>query len=97
MTSDPTILQYVQGVTIEFNPSGIPFQYNVAPSDFNQLQNAIIAEEIKKLLAKGLLKISSSEPGKFKSPILLRAKRDGSYHMNLNLNNFNEFVQHDHF
>ena len=53
--------------------------------------------EINKLRLKGVLKVTSLEPGEFISPIFLRPKPDGSHRMILNPKTFNEFVQYHHF
>lgn len=97
ITSDPTILQCVKGVKIYFKPGVIPFQANVRPSTFNQSQHDIVTVETNKLRLKGVLKVSSPEPGEFVSPIFLRPKSDGSHCMILNLKPINEFVQYHHF
>ena len=67
------------------------------PSTFNQSQHDIVAVEIDKLCLKGVLKVSSPEPGEFLSPIFLRPKPDGSHRMIFNLKLFNEFVEYHHF
>ena len=66
------------------------------PSTFYQWHD-VIAMEINKLLTKGVLEVSSPEPGKFVLPIFLRPKQDGSHRMILNLKPLNEFVQNHHF
>ena len=88
-TSDPTILESVTGVKIEFTQGLRPEQDNVRSSVFNRTQHAIVANEIETLI--------SHEPGEFISPIFLRPKPDGTYRMILNLRAFNEFVQYHHF
>ena len=55
ITSDPTVLQCVKEVKIQFKPGMIPFQANVQPSTFNQLQHDIVTVEIDKLSLKGVL------------------------------------------
>ena len=42
-------------------------------------QHSIVEEEIYKLLEKGVIKVSSPEPGEFMSSIFLRPKPDGSH------------------
>ena len=64
---------------------------------FNKSQHSIVEEEIYKLLEKGVIKVSSPEPGKFISSIFLRPKPDGSHRVTLNLKQFNEFVEYYHF
>ena len=90
ITSDPTILEFVQGVRIEFTPGFSPQQDNVQSSVFNHVQQAIAAKEIETLLNKGVIKSSCHEPGEFISPIFLRPEPDGTYQMILNLWAFNE-------
>ena len=97
ITSDPTILESVTGVKIEFTQGLRPEQDNVRSSVFNRIQHAIVANEIETLISKEVVKHSSHEPGEFISPIFLRHKPDGTYRMILNLRAFNEFVQYHHF
>ena len=51
VTTDPTILQFVSGVKIEFQNNSLPTQQHKRPSVFNTKQHAIIKAEIDKLLA----------------------------------------------
>ena len=97
LTSDPTILQVVKGVKIEFCPGQTPVQANVRPSKFNCTQQGIVANEIQNLLKKGVIKRSMHEQGEFISPIFLRAKPDGTHRVILNLKEFNQFVEYHHF
>ena len=55
ITSDPTILEFVKGVRIEFTPGFSPEQDNVRSSVFNRVQQAIVAKEIETLLNKGVI------------------------------------------
>ena len=52
ITSDPTILEFVKGVRIEFTPGFSPEQDSVRSSVFNRVQQAIVAKEIETLLNK---------------------------------------------
>ena len=96
-TSDPTILEFVKGVRIEFTPVFSPEQDSVRSSVFNHVQQAIVAKEIETFPNKGVIKPSCQEPGEFISPIFLWPKPDGTYRMILNLRAFNECVQYHHF
>jgi hypothetical protein len=60
-------------------------------------ETAIIAEEIKTLLAKEIIVQSVHEQGEFISPIFLRPKPDGSHRMILNLKDLNKNVLYRHF
>ncbi len=97
LTSDPTILQVVRGVKIEFCPDQRPQQDNVRPSNFNRTQQEIVANEIQNLLKKGVIMPSVLEPGEFISPKFLRTKPDGTHRMILNLKEFNQYVEYHHF
>ena len=92
ITNDPTILQCVKGIKKEFKLDMIPFQALVRPSTFNHPKHDIVSVEIDKLLAKGVLEVSSPELGEFVFPIFLRPKQDGPHRMILNLKPLNEFL-----
>ena len=67
------------------------------PNQFANKEFAAVASEIKKLLAKGIIKKSSHEEGEIVSPIFLREKPDGSHRLILNLKETNKFVKNFHF
>ena len=93
ITSDPNILQYVQGVKISFIEGITPCQHSYRPSVFNGQQHEIVQNEIQSLLLKGVLRESHSETGEFVPTLFLRPKNDGSFRMILNLKQFNESVE----
>ena len=64
---------------------------------FNTSQHTIVEGEIHKLLDKGVIKVSSPEPGEFISSNFLRPKPDGSHRVILDLKQFNEYVECYHF
>jgi len=100
VTSDPNILQYIQGVKISFIEGIVPSQQAYRPKVFNGQQHEIVQNEIQSLLLKGVLSKSHSDMGEFVSTIFLCPKNDGSFHMILNLkqfNDFNESVEYHHF
>lgn len=97
LTSDPVILEFVKGVRIDFLHDIEPIQSTVRASYFNAKEEVIVADEIKKLLKKGVVIPSKHEEGEFISPIFLRSKKDGSYRTILNLKQLNEFVEYQHF
>ena len=55
ITSDPNILQYVQGVKISFIEGIVPRQQTYRPSVFNGQQHKIVQNEIQRQLLKGVL------------------------------------------
>ena len=97
ITNDPTIIQFVKGVFLEFTQNCEPTQISARPSIFNSKEQLIVHEEINKLVQKGVIKESHYEHGEFISPIFVRPKPDGSYRTILNLKAFNEFVEYHHF
>ena len=97
ITTDPSILQIVTGVKIEFINSVAPTQHYGRPSVFNAHQHSIVKEEIDKLLAKRVIIPAAQETGEFVSTIFLRPKKDGTHRTILNLKAFNEYIAYHHF
>ena len=97
ITADPTILQTVTGVKIEFKSSVAPTQHYGRPSVFNSHQHSIVNAEIDTLLAEGVIIPAAQETEEFISTIFLRPKKDGTHRTILNLKAFNEFIAHHHF
>ena len=96
LTSDPEILETVAGQFIEFEQqpiqTSLPGQCIMSDKDVQ-----IVDNEIKTLLTKGVIIPSQHEPCEFISPVFLRAKKDGSHRMILNLKSLNQFVLYRHF
>ena len=67
------------------------------PYCFPKLKELKISAEIKSLLRKGFIEVTSSEQGQFVSNIFSREKPDGSLRIILDLSEFNEHVQYQHF
>ena len=97
ITTDPSILQIVTGVKIEFINSVAPMQHYGRPSVFNAYQHSIVKEEIDKLFAKRVIIPAAQETGEFVSTIFLRPKKDGTHRTILNLKAFNEYIAYHHF
>jgi hypothetical protein len=97
LTSDSVILEFVKGVKIEFQNGIEPTQNIGRTCNFNVREQVIVESEIQKLIQKGVIIPSVHEAGEFISTIFLRSKKDGSYRTILNLKQFNEFVQYQHF
>ena len=84
LTSDPEILNTVNGQNIEFTRT--PWQNRVPTQKaFNVEETKIIEAEIKTLLLKGVIRPAPHERGEFISTIFLRPKPDGIHRMILNL------------
>ena len=97
ITADPTILQIVTGVKIEFKSSVAPTQHYGRPSVFNSHQHSIVNAEIDTLLAEGVVTPAAQETEEFISTIFLRLKKDGTHRTIVNLKAFNELIAHHHF
>ena len=63
ITNDPSIIQFVKGVFLEFTHNCEPTQISVRPSIFNSKEQLIVHEEINKLLQKRVMKESQNEHG----------------------------------
>ena len=97
ITNNPSILQIVTGVKLEFKNSVAPVQHSGRPSVFNSQQHSIVNAEIAKLLAKGVIVPAAQETEEFISTIFLRPKKDGTHRTILNLKACNEFIVYHHF
>ena len=91
LTSDMENISTVSSVPINITlnlPIIHKYQY-----PFNDKKDAFIEFKIPNLLKKGVIKISSYEPGEFISPIYLKEKSDGGYCL-INLKKLNESVEY---
>ena len=97
VTSDPDILQIVQGMHIPLEQF-LEQECNPSPQiPMSREEMAAADEHIQTLLKKGAIwecPSNEPEPGEFISNVFLWPKKDGSYHMILNLKKFNEYVQY---
>ena len=95
LTSDPEILDIVQGAHIEFDT--IPKQCTLPmTNDFNQAETKLVTVEIEKLLQKGVIQPCIKESDDFISKIFLRPKKDGTHRLILNLKKLNTNVTYHH-
>ena len=97
ITSDRTILSIVQGYKLEF--------YDIQPVQLGRVRPTILYTEaavaldqqIQNFLSRGIIVESQHESTEFISPVFLRAKKNGSFRMILNLKEFNRFITYHHF
>ena len=96
LTSDPEILQIVQGDIIPFirepPENSVTKRCNVS-NDTKCLMDA----EIESMLKKKIIVASSHEDGEFLSPIFPVPKQDDGLRIILNLKKLNEYVEYLHF
>ena len=96
LTSDPEILDIVQGAHIQFE--SIPKQNDIPlPNLFSQAESEAVDIEIDKLMRKGVIEPCMKESNDFISKIFLRPKKDGSHRLILNLKSLNQNVTYHHF
>ena len=98
LTSDPFILNAVQGYELEFEPELFPpKQMPVYKHAFSAAEIAAIDVEIQKLHEKGVIEHSVHENHQYISPIFTRPKKDGGTRMILDLSQLNQNLQKNHF
>ena len=96
ITSDAWVLNTLKGADIEL--IGYPHQYKPPPPmHFSVQEESIIQSEIDKLLKKKVIIPTQKQEGDFVSNIFLRAKKDGTFRMILNLKRLNNDLNYQHF
>ena len=96
ITSDPVILQNVEGVKIQFDT--MPVQDSVPRTyKFNQEHSSFINIEISEMLQKGVIVEQNDITDCFISNIFLRPKPNNKFRMIIDLSDLNEFVTKQHF
>lgn len=96
LTNDSRILDIVKNCHLEL--SKIPDQKSFShPIHFSRFEEEIIDKETEKLLEMGELEKVSYEENQVLFPIFSRPKKDGEYHMILNLKDVNEYIEYHHF
>lgn len=95
LTSDPWILNAIEGCDIEFDDT----PDIVAPREilFSQEEMIFIDEELDRLWGKNIIVPSTHCPGECISPIFVRPKKDGSHRLILNLKSLNQSIVYRHF
>ena len=96
-TSDPVILEIVQGLKLEFMtqpPSQTNWPY---PLKLNIEERQAIGEEVNELLRKQVIEKTNHEKGAFISNVFSRPKKDGGLRMILDLSKLNLMIEYHHF
>ena len=98
ITNDPVILDIVTGCHLDINVNDINhlFSENLEYV-FNDAEKHIISDEIDKLLALKVIKVTRRMEGQVISPIFLRRKKNGEHRMVLNLEKLNKHIPYKHF
>ena len=98
ITKDPVILDIVQHCHLEINVNDIEHLFlRELAYKFNTEQQAIVDQEILKLLELGVIVMTKRSQEQIISPIFLRPKKDGAYRMVLNLSDLNKHIPYKHF
>ena len=96
LTSDKFILDIVQnGLKLNFLgevPENNAFEYNRSAKE-----TELIDSEVKKLLDKGVISLTTEEDGDYFSNLFTTPKKDGSYRTILNLKKLNKECDTKHF
>ena len=87
---DREILGSMPGLSLEFSDNKLPHYYKGLEMRFSSKEELFLADEIKNLPQKGVIKKSQHEEGEFISPIFFVPKSDDSFRMILNLKRLNE-------
>ena len=96
LTSDPEILQIVQGDIINFS-SDPPERQVVRKCNVSQETETSMDKEITNMLQTRIIALTSHEEGEFLSPIFPVPKPEGKLRIILNLKKLNEYVEYHHF
>lgn len=99
LTTDPFVIDAVNGYNIEFIPQFFPPNQTKPPYSvmFTDVEKVAIDNEIIKLRQKNVIEPSFDEIGQFVSPIFVRPKKDGGFRLILDLSELNKNVQYHHF
>ena len=96
LTSDKFILSAVAGSTIEFDH--LPTQCRLPlPLTFSGAEAGIVDEQIRNFLDLGIVEKTVHSCPEFVSNVFIRAKKDGSHRLILNLVHLNPCVEYHHF
>ena len=96
-TMDKEILGSVSGLSLEFSDNKLPHYHKGLEIRFSSKEELFLADEIKNLLQKGVIKKSQHEEGELISPIFLVPRSEDPFRMILNLKRLNENLPYIHF
>ena len=98
ITSDPIILQAIEGYKLEFDSGISPVQERLPrPYKLTEEEILVVDTEINTLLMKGVIVPSPYERGQYVSNIFTRRKKNGAYRMILDLSELNSYIKYRHF
>lgn len=98
VTSDPVILDMVQHCHLDINVDDVRHLFSRELTyKFRLEEQALVDEEIRKLLDLHVIVTTQRMAEQIISPIFLRPKKDGGYRMVLNLKELNKHIPYKHF
>ena len=98
ITSDPVILDMVQHCHLDINVADVRHLFSRQLTyKFRLEEQALIDDEIRKLLDLQVIVPTQRMAEQIISPIFLRPKKDGGYRMVLNLKELNKHIPYKHF
>jgi len=98
LTTDPFILDLVQGAHIKFSEGAQLGQLKeIRPYNMSDVEVKIVDEEINRLLDKGVIKKIVKGEERFLSNVFIRQKKNGKYRLILNLKELNEEIEYKKF
>ena len=89
---DKEILRSVSGLSLDFSDNKLPHYHKGLEMRFSSKEELFLADEIKNLVQKGVIKESQHEEGEFISPIFLVQKSEDFLKMILKLKRLNEKI-----
>ncbi|PJE77917.1 hypothetical protein CI610_03154 [invertebrate metagenome] len=96
LTSDPWVLNAVQGYEIEFGIE--PIQISVPkPIQFSVDEQVLVDNEVRDMILKGAVEPCTHEHGKFIYNIFLVQKKNGKFRPVINLRDLNDCIEYHHF
>lgn len=99
ITSDPFLLQAIQGYKLEFDPDKFPPIQDKPLHTYkrNAMEMAKIHEELNTLENKNVIERCSHVNGEFISHIFTRPKKNGGVRLILDLSKLNKYITYCHF
>ena len=97
ITTDPWILESIQGYRLEFKTKPIQIYPPTQQSRSLRGESTLIRREVDSLLSKGAITVAQHSAGEFLSNIFLVPKKTGDLGPVINLKPLNQFVHEIHF
>lgn len=99
LTNNQFILNSISGYKIEFKPGVEPPVQHMPQRVFlpSAVEKVEGQAELDRLVAKGIIEMTTHEPQEFVSNIFLKTKKDGGCRIIIDLTSLNQSVEYQHF